>query len=158
MTMSESLEGYDHLVRFFEKQADWLGLPRNTGPVLASLYVAKYESDKKLSVDEICDFTHYSRSNVGLILSQLEALGLATGGADFQQSGRGRRRVLFTIDDSGSSLLSLGIRKMVDRLEDLVSQINVLMGIYGDDAPHIIRMLKNFKTDAQKSIVDLKNY
>jgi DNA-binding transcriptional regulator GbsR (MarR family) len=152
-----TLGSYGQLVRFFEKQGEWLGLPRNTGPVLASLYLAKYESERKLAVEEICKSTNYSRSNVGLILSQLEALGLVYGEADFQQTGRGRRRILYSVDEEASSLMTLGIRKMIDRLEELIAQIDSLMNLYQSDAPHVIRMLSDLKKDARESLVRLSH-
>ncbi len=144
-------DDYPDLVRFFEKQSDWLGLPRNTGPVLASLYVAKYESNERLSVDDICEFTNYSRSNVGLIISQLEALGLVYGAADYKQTGRGRRRILYSIDEEASSLISIGVKKMVDQLKEIVVNIDSLIELYSDDAPFIVKMLKELKKSAQDS-------
>jgi DNA-binding transcriptional regulator GbsR (MarR family) len=85
-----SLRAYSRLIRFFEKQVEWLGLARNAGPVLAVLNLAKYKSNTRMSAEEISESTSYSRSSVGLILSQLEALGLVFGEADYTQTGRGR--------------------------------------------------------------------
>ena len=150
-----SLEGHGQLVRFFERQAQLLGLTRTTGLALAALYLAKYESGRKLTVDEVAKYTNYSRSNLGLILSQLEALGIVYSKADHKQAGRGRRRNLYTIDEDASSLIMLGIKTMMDRLSDLVSQIEYLMDVYENDAPHVLRMLQDFKKDASDNLEKL---
>ncbi|MHA2426196.1 MAG: hypothetical protein ACXAEF_15515, partial [Candidatus Thorarchaeota archaeon] len=113
-----NLEGHGPLVRFFERQAQLLGLTKTTGLALATLYLAKYESGRKLTVDEVAKYTNYSRSNLGLILSQLEALGIVYSEADHKQAVRGRRRNLYTIDEEASSLIMLGIKTMMDRLSD----------------------------------------
>ena len=151
------LKGYSPLLSFFEKQVEWLGLSKNTGLVLATLYVVKYESGRRLNIDEISNYTSYSRSNLGLIISQLEALGLIYGEADFGQTGRGRRRALYAISEDASSLIGLGVKKMIDRLEELLENINSLIELYDNDAPHIIKMLREFKKDAKENTVKLSN-
>ena len=86
-------EGYlkGPLTRLFEKVAKWIGLSTNAGPVLASLFVESYSTGNRLSSDEICKGTGYSRANAGLIISQLEALGVIEGQRDYDQTGRGRK-------------------------------------------------------------------
>ena len=83
------LRAHNPLIRFFEKQAEWIGLSKNAGPVLAALYTAKYETGERVSLEDLADSTSYSRSNVSLILTQLEALGIAIGEIDYSQTGRG---------------------------------------------------------------------
>jgi DNA-binding transcriptional regulator GbsR (MarR family) len=151
--MSEaSLSKYGQLVRLFEKQAVWLGLSRNAGPVLVLLYLAKYSSDDKISVEEICGSTKYSRSNVGMILSQLEVLGLVQSETDFGQAGPGRRRILYTVDEDMSVLVALTIKKIADRLEELMGQIDSLLTLYKSNSPHIIRLLEDLREDASENL------
>ena len=149
--MESSLRAYGRLIRFFEKQVEWLGLARNAGPVLAVLYLAKYKTDTRMSAEEISESTSYSRSSVGLILSQLEAIGLVFGEADYTQTGRGRRRTLYTMEESGSSLASLIVKKTVDRLQESIHEIEALEKLYEADAPFIMQMLGDFKKEALES-------
>ncbi len=150
--MESSLRAYSRLVRFFEKQVEWLGLARNAGSVLAMLYLAKYKTDTRMSAEEISEATSYSRSSVGLILSQLEALGLVFGEGDYTQTGRGRRRTLYTIEESGSSLASLIVKKTVDRLQSSIHEIESLEKLYGADASFVTQMLDDFKKEALESL------
>ncbi len=150
-----SLNRYGPLIRFFEKQVEWLGLPRNTGLVLMTLYFTKYTTDEKLSIDKICEITRYSRSNVGFILSQLEALGLVDSHADLTQSGRGRRRILYSIDDNSKSPVILGAKKMIDKLNGLVETIDSLIELYREDDPDIVSMMNDLKEDSKKSLIKL---
>jgi len=149
--MESSLRAYSRLVRFFEKQIEWLGLARNAGPVLAVLYLTKYKTDTRMSAEEISESTSYSRSSVGLILSQLEALGLVFGEADYTQTGRGRRRTLYAIEESGSSLAALIVKKTVDRLQESIHEIESLEKLYEADAPFVAQMLDDFKKEALES-------
>ncbi len=144
-----SLTDYSQLMRFFEKQVEWLGLPRNTGPVLTVLYLARYKDDAKMSIDDIADATHYSRSNVSLVVSQLETLGLIYGETDLSQTGRGRRRVLYSVDETEKTLIGLGVDIILDRLNDTIQHIDQLIEIYGSDSKFIAKMLKEFKKDAK---------
>jgi DNA-binding transcriptional regulator GbsR (MarR family) len=150
--MGSSLKAYSRLVRYFEKQVEWLGLARNAGPVLAVLYLAKYKTGSKMSAEEISESTSYSRSSVGLILSQLEALSLAFGEADYTQTGRGRRRTLYTIEESGSSLASLIVKKTVGRLQESIHEIESLEKLYGSDAPFVTQMLDDFRKEALENL------
>lgn len=150
--MEPSLKAYSRLVRYFEKQVEWLGLARNAGPVLAVLYLAKYKTDSKMSAEEISESTSYSSSSVGLILLQLEVLGLAFGEADYTQTERGRRRTLYTIEESGSSLASLMVKKTVDRLQESIHEIESLEKLYGADAPFVTQMLDDFKKESLESL------
>ncbi|MFW9807247.1 MAG: hypothetical protein ACFFFK_11015, partial [Candidatus Thorarchaeota archaeon] len=77
------------ITRLFEKVAKWIGLSANAGPVLAALFMESYETGNRMSSDDICHSTGYSRANAGLIISQLEALGVIEGRRDYDQTGRG---------------------------------------------------------------------
>ncbi|NHJ15164.1 MAG: hypothetical protein EAX95_15890 [Candidatus Thorarchaeota archaeon] len=150
------LKTYGPLVRFLEKQAEWLGLGKNAGPVLAVLYLAKYQGEGTLSAEDIADRTSYSRSNVGLIISQMEALGLISGEMDYDQTGRGRRRFLYFIEDKVSSIVSLGIKKTIDKLEDSITEMESIKNLYRSDAPHVAKMMDGFLKEAREIMLALK--
>jgi DNA-binding transcriptional regulator GbsR (MarR family) len=151
-----TLKGFNQLIRFFEKQVEWLGLSRNTGPVLAVLYLSKYKDKTKLSAEEISEATSYSRSNIGLILSQLEALGLVYGEIDYDQTGRGRRRILYTIEEGVKSLLALGIKMNIDKLEESLRDMKTLKEIYKPDAPYVAKMMDDFRGETKSTLAALK--
>jgi DNA-binding transcriptional regulator GbsR (MarR family) len=140
------------LVRFFEKIVDWLGLSRNAGSLLAVLYSEKYRGDEMLSLEELADATSYSRSNVTLILSQLEALGIVEGETDLNQTGRGRRRILYRIQEALPSPFFLMLRTMDDRLRDSLGDIESLRQTLGPESAHLDRMLNDFAEAAQDAI------
>lgn len=137
---SELLKG--STIRLFEKLASWVGLSSNAGPVLAALFLEKYKNDGRLSSEDICNITGYSRANAGLIVSQLEGLGVIEGQRDYDQTGRGRKRVLYTIHGEFSNLLALGVRAMEDRLASMSEDISHLAHI--EDA-QFKKMLKDMK-------------
>ena len=116
-------EGYlkGPMTRLFEKVAKWIGLSTNAGPVLAALFVESYSTGNRMSSDEICKATGYSRANAGLIISQLEALGVIEGQRDYDQTGRGRKRVLYAIDGDFSEIFNLGVKSLMDRLQAMRS-------------------------------------
>jgi DNA-binding transcriptional regulator GbsR (MarR family) len=150
------LSDYDLLIRFFEKKADWLGLPRNTGLVLTTMYLNKYLKDEKLSVDDICQATKYSRSNVGVILSKLEAMGIVHGYPNIANNGRGRRKILYTINPKSKSLVTFGLKRTIDILDEFVESIDSLMEHYKDESPQIIEMLTDFESDSKKNLAIMK--
>ena len=111
------------ITRLFEKVAKWIGLSTNAGPVLASLFMESYETGNRMSSDDICKTTGYSRANAGLIISQLEALGVIEGRRDYDQTGRGRKRVLYAIDGDFGEIFNLGVMSLLDRLGAMMKDI-----------------------------------
>ncbi|TFH01679.1 MAG: hypothetical protein E4H14_18370 [Candidatus Thorarchaeota archaeon] len=150
-----SLNRYGSLVRFFEKQVEWFGLPRNTGLVPTALYLNKYSSNAGYSIDDLCELTKYSRSNIGLILSQLEALGIVISNTDLAQSSRGRRRLMYSIDEDSGSLLSLGFKKIVDKLKGIIDSIDSIIEIYSSDDPQVVKMMTDIKQDTEGLITSI---
>lgn len=140
------------LVRLFENLAEWLGLSRNSGSLLTVLYLEKYGDGQKLSLKDLAEATCYSRSNVTLILSQLETFGILQGEADLNQTGRGRRRILYSINDNAPSPIFLLIRKMEDRLRDSLGDMENLRQTLGAEVPHIDEMLDDFSEVAHAAI------
>ena len=75
---------------------------------------------------------------------------------DYDQTGRGRRRILYTIEEGVTSLVSLGIKMTVDKLEESIRDIETLKEVYGHDAPFIARMLDDFRRETKATIGNLK--
>ncbi|MFW9803017.1 MAG: hypothetical protein ACFFFC_10210 [Candidatus Thorarchaeota archaeon] len=140
------------LVHFFEKHSEWLGLGRYAGLALAALAINEFENNDMLGADEIAEYTGYSRSNIGLILSQLESLGVITWQSDPSQRGRGRKRHLYRLSKGANSIMRIGLKKVVDRLKDEIKVLQMLMETYGNDMPHIKHMLKDMKEDAEEAL------
>jgi DNA-binding transcriptional regulator GbsR (MarR family) len=151
--MSEdSLENFPHFIRYIEKQVEWLGLAKNTGPVLALLYLRKYSGGERLSAEEIAEMTGYSRNYVSMILSQLEVLGLVYGEVDHDQTGRGRRRHLYAIDEAFTSLAALGTRRAIDRLEESLRELEYLDETYGKDVSFFGELVKKFREETEEEL------
>ncbi len=140
------------LVHFFEKLVEWLGLSRNSGSLLAVLYAERYATGERLSLEELAEATSYSRSNVTLILSQLEAAGIVEGETDLNQTGRGRRRILYRIRKEIPSPVFLMIRTMEDRLHDSLDDLDVIKKTLSEDGPSIRRMLDDFGREIRSAI------
>ena len=144
--MGES-EGYlkGPITRLFEKVAKWIGLSTNAGPVLAALFMERYGSDNRMSSDEICKVTGYSRANAGLIISQLEALGVIEGQRDYDQTGRGRKRVLYAIDGDFSEIFNLGVMSLMDRLGAMMKDLATIEKIMNGRVDALTPMLDDIK-------------
>jgi DNA-binding transcriptional regulator GbsR (MarR family) len=129
-----------------------LGLSRNSGSILALLYIKKYQNGGQLSLEEIADATHYSRSNVTLILSQLEALGLVYGETDLTQTGRGRRRILYRLADGSSSPVSLLLKKTNETLKGNLRELKSLKASLGSKMPSLMKMFNDFEEEVNEAI------
>jgi len=140
-------EGYlkRPITRLFEKVAKWIGLSTNAGPVLAALFMERYGTGNRMSSDEICKVTGYSRANAGLIISQLEALGVIEGQRDYDQTGRGRKRVLYAIDGNFSEVFNLGVLSMMDRLGAMMKDIATIEKIMNGREDALAPMLEDIK-------------
>ena len=114
------------VIRLFEKVARWIGLSPNAGPVLAAFFLERHNSEEKISSDDICRITGYSRANAGLIVSQLEALGVIDGQRDYDQTGRGRKRVLYTINGSFADIFEIGVLGIQDRLNGIIRDLDTI--------------------------------
>lgn len=114
------------MTRLFERISKWIGLSTNAGPVLAALFIEHYNSGERMSSDDICQMTGYSRANAGLIISQLEALGIIDGQRDYDQTGRGRKRVLYTVNGTFATIFNLGIISIQDRLSGMLKDLEAI--------------------------------
>ena len=140
------------ILRLFERIARWIGLSPNAGPVLAALFIEHYNTGERMSSDDICHMTGYSRANAGLIISQLEALGVIEGQRDYDQTGRGRKRVLYTINGTFSSIFDLGIISIQDRLDAMLKDLNAIDSIDSYPKGSVAQLLKEIR----KSIMNWK--
>ncbi|MFX1580580.1 MAG: hypothetical protein ACFFBJ_13105, partial [Promethearchaeota archaeon] len=120
------------ITRLFEKVAKWIGLSINAGPVLAALFMESYDTGNRMCSDDICKATGYSRANAGLIISQLEALGVVEGRRDYDQTGRGRKRVLYAIDGTFGDIFNLGVMSLLDRLGAMMKDIQSIDDLRND--------------------------
>ena len=144
------------ITRLFEKVAKWIGLSTNAGPVLAALFIESYETGNRMSSDDICKVTGYSRANAGLIISQLEALGVIEGRRDYDQTGRGRKRVLYAIDGNFGDIFNLGVMSLLDRLGAMMKDINSIEDLRSGREDSLAPMLNDIKTVIQKRIKSLE--
>jgi DNA-binding transcriptional regulator GbsR (MarR family) len=136
------------VVRFFEESVERLGLSKNAGSVLAVLYAEKYNSGRKLSLEELAKATSYSRSSVTLILSQLKSLGIVQETMDSKQSGRGRRRILYDLEDGVKSPMALLVAQIRACLQDTIGEIEFLLEA-NKDVSYLNKMLNAFKKETE---------
>lgn len=114
---------YERFVRICKKHLRWLGLSGASRDVLTVLLLENYWSGKPLSPEEICSLTGFSRSSVSVIISQLEVIGIVDGHIDSSQTGRGRRRTLYSVSGGLSSLTLFGIKRIAVELQDLIDDV-----------------------------------
>ena len=144
------------ITRLFEKVAKWIGLSTNAGPVLAALFMESYETGNRMSSDDICKTTGYSRANAGLIISQLEALGVIEGRRDYDQTGRGRKRVLYAIDGDFGDIFNLGVMSLLDRLGAMMKDIQSIQDLRNDREDSLVPMLSDIRRTIQARIDSLE--
>jgi DNA-binding transcriptional regulator GbsR (MarR family) len=144
------------ITRLFEKVAKWIGLSSNAGPVLAALFVESYETGNRMSSDDICKATGYSRANAGLIISQLEALRIIEGNRDYDQTGRGRKRVLYAIKGDFKEIFNLGVMSLMDRLGTMMKDIQSIEDLRSGRDDALGPMLRDIKKVIQERIDSLE--
>ena len=144
------------ITRLFEKVAKWIGLSSNAGPVLAALFIESYETGNRMSSDDICKATGYSRANAGLIISQLEALRIIEGNRDYDQTGRGRKRVLYAIKGDFKEIFNLGVMSLMDRLGTMMKDIQSIEDLRSGRDDALGPMLRDIKKVIQERIDSLE--
>jgi DNA-binding transcriptional regulator GbsR (MarR family) len=144
------------ITRLFEKVAKWIGLSVNAGPVLAALFMESYDTGNRMCSDDICKATGYSRANAGLIISQLEALGVVEGRRDYDQTGRGRKRVLYAIDGTFGDIFNLGVMSLLDRLGAMMKDIQSIDDLRNDREDSLVPMLNDIRNIIQARIESLE--
>jgi DNA-binding transcriptional regulator GbsR (MarR family) len=113
--------------RLFQTAAQWIGLPRTAGTVLASLYTESSGSDNRLSVNDLCKKTGLSISTVSSICSHLETLGIIVRQSEDQQQGRGRRKSVISLRVGIDGLLRQGMTRYLEEITRILRDIEILM-------------------------------
>jgi len=124
---------------------------------LATLYVAKGTEFEKLSAEDIAKVTGYSRSNVSLVLSQLEALNLVKSENDETQTGRGRKRILYSVGKGVTSPISFAIGKIMGQLEEVSTALKNIEDRPNDKPVSLLKTIEEFKREADAAFGSLTN-
>ncbi len=151
---TDLLEG--PIVRLFAKLSEWVGLSDNIAPAAASLFLQRYGDEKPLGSEDICEITGYSRANAGLIISQLEALGVISGQRDYQQTGRGRKRLLYKTDMNIEGFFALGVERVVDQLQSMLSDIDAVEEEFGEKDKRLLKMMKELRDEIENNLAIFK--
>lgn len=122
---------------------------------LATLYVAKDTESEKMSAEDIAKVTGYSRSNVSLVLSQLEALNLVVSENDETQTGRGRKRILYFIGKDATSPISFAVSKIMGQLKELYTSLENIEDHPNDKPQSLMKIIEEFHREAEKAVSSL---
>ncbi len=119
-------EAQNQIRRILEVGAQWMGLQRTSGAVLATLYVHEYINQEHLSIKSISEHTGLSTSTISPITSQLESLGIIVGQSDVANQTRGRRKTVFSLRMGIQDLLHLGIRNYMNHVRRILGDIETI--------------------------------
>ena len=144
------------LVRLFEKLSKWVGLSDSCAPALATLYAEKYRTNRTLCSGDICEATGYSRANAGLVISQLEAVGIVTGQRDLTQTGRGRKRVLYSVTPGLDEFFAMGVKSVASRMQAMLKDVGILEERYIGGDTRILDMLGDLRSQVETNLKALK--
>ncbi len=144
------------LVRLFEKLSKWVGLSDSCAPALAALYTEKYRTNGTLCSGDICEVTGYSRANAGLVISQLETLGIVAGQRDLTQTGRGRKRVLYNVTSGLDQFFAMGVKTVASRMQAMLKDVGVLEEQYNTGDTRILNMLQDLRNQIETNLKALK--
>lgn len=144
------------LVRLFEKLSKWVGLSESCAPALATLYAERYRTNGTLCSGAICEATGYSRANAGLVISQLEALGIVTGQRDLTQTGRGRKRVLYNVTSGLDQFFAMGLKSVAFRMQAMLKDVGVLEEQYNGGDMRILDMLGDLRSQIEINLKALQ--
>ncbi|MCK5150267.1 MAG: MarR family transcriptional regulator [Candidatus Thorarchaeota archaeon] len=100
--------------RVLQVGAQWLGLQRTAGTIMAVLY--RKESSEGLSVKEISNASKLSPSTVSSVSSHLESLGILMRRTNAIQQRRGRRKSVFVMCVGIHDILKMGIKRKLEQI------------------------------------------
>lgn len=149
LTNRPSIKSHNKFVSFCVEAVEWIGLQRNAGIALATLYIAKGTEFEKLSAEDIAGITGYSRSNVSLVLSELEARGLARSSIDNNQIGRGRKRILYSVENGVLTPLEFAVSQMLKQMSEFTSELENIEEEPIADGKNLRETVHEFKEEAQ---------
>lgn len=155
VTNRPSIKSHSKFVSFCIEAAEWIGLQRNAGIALATLYIVKGTELEKLSAEDISVITGYSRSNVSLVLSELEARGLVKSSTDSAQVGRGRKRILYSVQTGVISPMEFAVSQMMRRLNVFANELESIEGDRLADEANLQETVHEFKEEAQLVVSSL---
>lgn len=132
-------EVYSHFDRLFQTAAQWIGLQRTAGSILAALYADECDGDSRLSVSELSERAGLSLSTVSSICSQLETLGITLKQSDDSQNGRGRRKSVVKLRLGIDGLLRLGMTRHLDEVSRNLRDMELVLEKLGVDPSNSIQ-------------------
>ncbi len=135
----------DTLTRLFERLARWMGVSTNTAPVLSTFIHERYRENRRLSSEDICKLTGYSRANAGLIITNLEEAGIIDGVRDYGQPGRGRKRVLYTLTGGIDYMIQMGIKNQIHQLSEMMNDLEQIQNGGSDYEKSMKSLLTDFE-------------
>ncbi|TXT55953.1 MAG: hypothetical protein BAJATHORv1_30336 [Candidatus Thorarchaeota archaeon] len=145
------MESRNPLAEFFEGIVSWLGLSEGAAAVLSEMYLEKYSSNEFLGTEEIAERTGYSRTNVNLIVTQLEKLGIIRSERDLSKTGRGRKRMIYTVVKDIESLVHIGKEYAKEQLQFLSGIIDSIL------AEEVENTISDALTKTKKEIKKIVN-
>ncbi len=150
-----SIKSHSKFVSFCVEAVEWIGLQRNAGIALATLYIAKGTDFKKLSAEDIAGITGYSRSNVSLVLSELEARGMVKSSTDSSQVGRGRKRILYSVESGVVSPMEFAVSQIMKRLRIFANELESIEEDRLEDEENLQEIIHEFREEAQLVVSSL---
>lgn len=149
---------YSKLIRLCKKQLQWIGLSEAARDILVVLLVEKYWTNKQLSPEEIAVLTGYSRGSISVALSQLKTLGFVDGYSDFEQTGRGRKRIRYSLSGGFLVLINFGIRRIRMDFEGINEEIQSMKLFLDPSETNAKRALELIEKETALGASYLKEY
>ncbi|MFX0055190.1 MAG: hypothetical protein ACFFAX_00315 [Promethearchaeota archaeon] len=126
--MTKSIEnGNHHIEQLMRLGVELLNIPSTASSVLAALYKQRCNNEVPLSMKAISELTGLSVTTVSSLCTILESLGVLDRQSHFGSTGRGRRKILFSMRMGLNSFLSHSFRKHlkeIDRIYNEMKQAN----------------------------------
>lgn len=124
--MSKSIEKENHLVeQLLRNGTDLLKLPSTASSVLSVLYRQRCENGSPLSMKAISKETGLSITTISSLCTILESSGILDRQTQFGHSGRGRKKLLFSMRMNLHVFLSFCIRKHLNEIERISTEMKL---------------------------------
>ena len=149
---------YTKLIRLCKKQLQWIGLSEAARDILVVLLIERYWTNKQLSPEEIAVLTGYSRGSISVALSQLKTLGFVDGYSDFEQTGRGRKRIRYSISGGFLGLINFGIRRIRMDFEGINEEIQAMKLFLDPSETNARRALELIEKETALGASHLRRY
>jgi DNA-binding transcriptional regulator GbsR (MarR family) len=149
VTSRPSIKSHSNFISFCVETAEWIGLQRNAGVALATLYIVKGSEFEKLSAEDIASITGYSRSNVSLVLSQLESKRLVRSTTDNAQIGRGRKKILYSVGTGVITPLEFAVLQVMKKMKAFTSELETIEKGSVEEGESLRETVHEFKEEAE---------